>query len=373
MNRTRFKHLHLVLPLLVASPAIAQENKPVEIGGHIRANYSYVDWQEAAFRDGLEFESFRLNISGEYDKFSYKADYRWYENVDFNTVRYADVTYNHDEYWDVTAGITKVPFGLLPFASNNFWFSANYYIGFEDDYDAGAVVKYERGNWTVHGGYFLNDEYNDAAEFDRYSFDVADDGEFRNMEDGQYNLRINYSDNFIRGTTTNIGLSLQQSDVLNLDTLNDGDMNAWAVHLIHQQGDFELELQYTDYDYDLAAPEGQARDRLAFSGFGSPVMMASEATSYIGNLVYSFPQNFKALSGIKCYTEYSKIEPDGPRARSSSQWVNGCSFGWSKLFVYVDAIQGKNMWFSGGPGLGLDLGGRQETTKRLNISLGVYF
>ena len=41
--------------------------------------------------------------------------------------------------------------------------------------------------------------------------------------------------------------------------------------------------------------------------------------------------------------------------------------------MYVDSIQGKNMWFSGGPGVGLDLGGRQETTHRLNINLGIYF
>ncbi len=373
MIRTRFKHYCLVLPLLAASPAMAQEDKPVEIGGHIRANYSYVDWQEVAFRDGLEFESLRLNLSGDYGKFSYKGEYRWYENVSFNTVRYADVTYTHDEYWKLTGGITKVPFGLLPFASNNFWFSANYYIGFEDDYDAGAVLNYQRGNWTLHGGYFLNDEYNDAAEFDRYSFDVADDGEFRNKEDGQINLRVNYTDNFISGTTTDVGFSVQRTEVLNLDTLNDGDMTAFAVHLRHQQGDFKFELQYTDYKYELAAPDGQALDRLAFSGFGSPVLMASEASSYIGNVVYTLPHKFKALTPIKCYSEYSRIDPDGAQTRPSSQWVNGCSFGWNKLYVYIDTIQGKNMWFSGGPGLGLDLGGRQDTTKRLNISLGVYF
>jgi hypothetical protein len=41
--------------------------------------------------------------------------------------------------------------------------------------------------------------------------------------------------------------------------------------------------------------------------------------------------------------------------------------------MYVDSIRGKNMWFSGGPGIGLDLGGLQDTTHRLNINLGIYF
>lgn len=31
------------------------------------------------------------------------------------------------------------------------------------------------------------------------------------------------------------------------------------------------------------------------------------------------------------------------------------------------------MWFSGGSGIGLDLGGNQNSTHRLNISLGLYF
>ena len=373
MKKSLIRYQVYSLPLLLALPAFAQEEKAVKIGGHIRANYSYIDWEEPAFRDGLEFESLRLNLSGEHENFSYKGEYRWYENTSFNTVRYADVTYKHDEHWQVTGGITKVPFGLLPFNSNNFWFSANYYIGFEDDYDAGAVVNYKRGPWEVHGGYFLNDEYNDAAKFERYSFDVADDGEFRNKEDGQYNLRVNYTSNFIKGATTDIGASYQRTDILNFDTLNEGTLDAWEMHLRHVQGDVKIELQYTDYKYDLAAPEGQATDRLAFSGFAFPVLMASEGSSYVANLVYTLPYEFKSLTPVTCYSEYSRINPDVAEGRASSQWVNGCSFGWSKLYVYVDAIRGKNKWFSGGPGLALDLGGLQDTTNRLNISLGVYF
>ncbi len=372
MKKVTCTLLTLALPVML--PVQAQEDGlPFELGGHVRVNYGHIDWAEDELRDGLEFESFRLNVSGEYESFSYKAEYRWYENTDFNTVRYADLTYTFDEYWKATAGITKVPFGLLPFASNSFWFSANYYLGFEDDYDAGAVVEYKRGDWTVHGGYFLNDEYNDAGRFGRYTFDVADDGEFRNKEDGQYNLRVNYTGNFTNRSTTDIGASFQYGDILNLDTLDSGDMTAYALHLRHIQDPIQIDLQYTDFDYDLAAPDGQPTDRLALSSFTFPFLATSAGKSYVANLVYTLPMKFKSLTPVKCYTEYSRVEPDDAAAEASSQWVNGCSFGWSKLYVYIDSIQGKNMWFSGGPGVGLDLGGRQDTTHRLNISLGIYF
>ena len=346
---------------------------PFNLSGHVRVNYGHQDWQIPEFRDGFEFESFKLGVSGESDQFSYKAEYRWYENTDFDTVRFAELTYHYDELTQITAGITQTPFGLQPFASNSFWFSVNYYLGFEDDYDAGVKINHDWGNWDFQAAYFMNDEYNDAAEFGRYSFDVADDGEYRNKEDGQYNLRANYTANFIRGGTTDIGVSYQYGNILNLDTLDDGDMSAYAVHMRHTQGDVKFELQYIDYEYDLAAPEGQADDRIALSSFTFPFLAAADGKTYSANLVYSVPYTFTHIESLTCYSEYSVAKGEGSEGKNSSQWVNGCSFGWDKLFVYVDSIQGKNMWFSGGPGVGLDLGGRQETTHRLNINLGIYF
>ena len=211
---------------------------PFTLSGHVRVNYGHQDWQLPEFRDGFEFESIKLGVSGSSDQFSYKAEYRWYENTDFDTIRFADLTYHYDEQTEITAGITQTPFGLQPFASNNFWFSVNYYLGFEDDYDAGVKINHQRGAWDFQAAYFMNDEYNDAAEFGRYSFDVADDGEYRNQEDGQYNLRANYTGNFIQGGTTEIGVSYQYGEILNLDTLDDGDMSAYAAHLRHTQGNF---------------------------------------------------------------------------------------------------------------------------------------
>jgi len=372
MNR-QLPLLSLAALLGSNSFAVQADELPFTLSGHVRVNYGHQDWQLPEIRDGFEFESIKLGVAGESDQFSYKAEYRWYENTDFDTIRFAELTYHWDESTDITAGITQTPFGLQPFGSNNFWFSVNYYLGFEDDYEAGIKINHDYGNWDFQAAYFMNDEYNDAAEFGRYSFDVADDGEFRNQEDGQYNLRANYTAKLLPRSTTDIGVSYQYGDILNLDTLEDGDMTAYAVHVRHQQGDFKVELQYIDYEYDLAVPEGQATDRISLSAFTFPFLAAADGSTYSANLVYSVPYKFTRIDSLTCYTEYSVAQGDEASGRDSSQWINGCSFGWDKLFVYVDSIQGKNMWFSGGPGVGLDLGGRQETTHRLNINLGIYF
>ena len=105
MSKARLLRLAPVL-LLVSGTAQSADDFPVNIGGHVRLNYSYQDWQEVELRDGFGFESLKLTVSGETDQFSYKADYRWYENTDFNTVRYADLTYHYDDRTSVSAGIT---------------------------------------------------------------------------------------------------------------------------------------------------------------------------------------------------------------------------------------------------------------------------
>ena len=364
----------LLIGAMTWAPCVAaQQGLPFELSGHVRVNYGHQDWQLPEIRDGFEFESIKLGIAGDTDSFSYRAEYRWYENVDFDTVRFAELTYKASDTTEITAGITQTPFGLQPFGSNNFWFSVNYYLGFEDDYEAGIKINHQRGQWDFQAAYFFNDEYNDAGKFDRYSFDVADDGEYRNKEDGQYNLRANYTFRHDRDTQTAIGLSYQYGDILNLDTLTQGDMQAMALHLRHTQGNIKAEIQYIDYRYDLAAPLGQLSDRMALSAFTFPFLAAAKGDTFSANLVYQVPYEFEAIESLTCYSEYSAAKGSSASGLRSSQWINGCSFGWSKLFVYVDSIQGKNMWFSGGPGVGLDLGGRQQTTHRLNINLGIYF
>jgi hypothetical protein len=43
------------------------------------------------------------------------------------------------------------------------------------------------------------------------------------------------------------------------------------------------------------------------------------------------------------------------------------------MVTYVDWIAGNNMWFAGGPGIGIDDGSPSRWHSRLNVNIGFYF
>jgi len=68
------KKLLPVLPLTLLgvsemNHAYADE-LPFTLSGHVRVNYGHQDWQLPEFRDGFEFESIKLGVSGSSDQFS---------------------------------------------------------------------------------------------------------------------------------------------------------------------------------------------------------------------------------------------------------------------------------------------------------------
>ena len=54
----------------------------------------------------------------------------------------------------VQVGLVKNPFGLQPFASNNFYESMAFYTGFEDKYDLGVTYASRPGPIEWQLGYF---------------------------------------------------------------------------------------------------------------------------------------------------------------------------------------------------------------------------
>jgi hypothetical protein len=44
-----------------------------------------------------------------------------------------------------------------------------------------------------------------------------------------------------------------------------------------------------------------------------------------------------------------------------------------KVYAYVDWIAGQNMWFAGGPGIGLNVPASAGWQSRLNINIGYFF
>ncbi|EDQ01774.1 hypothetical protein [Shewanella benthica] len=66
-----------------------------------------------------------------------------------DVIHHAYAGYSFNEEQSIQLGVTQVPFSLLPYGAHSFWFSANYYLGFEDDEDAGIHWKYDDKTWRL--------------------------------------------------------------------------------------------------------------------------------------------------------------------------------------------------------------------------------
>ncbi|BAJ01017.1 porin [Shewanella violacea] len=358
----------MCLSILVAFSANAVKvTDELDLGGAIRVNYG---WKDYANDSKLEFELFRVDVNYKDDGLFASAQYRWYEDID--VIHHAYAGYKFNEEQSIQIGVTQVPFGLLPYGAHSFWFSANYYLGFEDDYDAGIHWKYADNTWRLDLAYFFNDEYADGARYDRYSFDVANTQDSPYEESGQLNARIE------RDLTTDnikhkIGASLQYSKLDYLHTVNsqvageDTDGYAASFHWQVDWAKWQGQLQYMYYEYDM--PD---RERIALSAFAYPFEIASSADVLTLNFSRSIDVEWGPISNLNCYNDFSQVFASGKGLEDSIQNVTGCAITAGKFYSYVDWIAGNNMWFINGPGVGISQG-ETEWSSRLNINIGLYF
>ncbi|TXK62184.1 hypothetical protein FU658_09885 [Alkalisalibacterium limincola] len=294
----------------------------------------------------------------------FSLQYRWYDG--FDAVHHAWAGWSLDADRDLRVGVQQVPFGLLPYASQGFWFGSGYYLGLEDDYDLGIVYRDERGDRSWHGGVMLRDEYGTGANYDRYSFDVAttDALPYREVE----HAVVRYARRFERGDWA---LEWGASGLLGrIEDRTDGSTfrhAAAALHLEGARGPWTLQGQWAHYDYDV--PGG----RVALSAFMFPFEVAARADVLSVNVVRDFDMSGNWLDSLRCYNNLSTTRAGGPGLADSWLNVTGCSIGKGPMFTYFDWIAGRNMWFVGGPGIGISEPGGDTWRSRLNINVGFYF
>lgn len=100
----------------------------IKIGGAVRFQYSYEDYDEDNKDRGgdFDFETFRLDVNGSIGDVTLSAQYRWFQYMD--VIHHAYVGYQFSDNWEGQVGITQVPFGNLSFNSNSFFFSSGYCV-----------------------------------------------------------------------------------------------------------------------------------------------------------------------------------------------------------------------------------------------------
>ena len=346
----------------------------INVGGAVRLNYGWQDYS-AQNKDRLgdfELELFRINFSGSIGNVILDAEWRRYN--DFQAIHHAWVGYDFSDELQMQLGISRVPFGILPYTSHSFWFTGMYYMGYEDDYDTGIqFIHRPSDDWTFHYAFFKNPEYANDSRADRYSFDLVTDGDQANTETNQFNFRLERHLALAGDSRMDLGVSLQAGQIYNRITERNGQRWAAAAHMDYYNGPWNLRLQAMRYEYDPENPEGVSTDFIQKAGFGFPFLMASEANVYSYSLSRAFDVDWGPISDVRCYNEGTWLDPQVSNSSESIQSVTGCSVAAGGLFTYFDWIAGKNMWFAGGDGIGLDGTSAGRWRSRLNINIGYYF
>ncbi|GIU40509.1 outer membrane beta barrel protein [Shewanella sairae] len=364
--------------------AATEEQKSAEsslkFGGAVRVNYSYEDFDDDnADRGGdFDFDLFRIDVSGNYQDLIFSAQYRWFEYM--NVIQHAWIGYNFDEQQQAKIGVTQVPFGILTYASNNYFFSSNFYLGLEDDHDMGLNYTYKGDNNQLDFAFYKNDEQGGLDGFvsdrtDRYAYDVVGirlDGEdaydapsagYAAGEVNTFNAR--YAHNFVfNDINLELGASIQAGQ-LEIENGTDGDNVAAAVHGVVNYDRWNVKLQMTDYKYDV---DGMDVDRIVVAAYHFYDSIPAEATTYIANVAYSLPVDIGPISSLTFYNDYSLVTDKPAAMEDTFMNVTGMAVSAGGLYTYFDFVVAENQPFIGGT-----MVGDGDTNKRFNINFGYYF
>ena len=355
---------------------IETEHTTFAFGGAVWVNYSNQNWKspDQGKKRGLNFDNVRLAFDGSYgEHLVFSAQYRIYSYT--QALHHAWFGYQWGENNQIELGITQVPFGLLPFASGSFWFGLGYYVGMEDDYDAGIKWHHNKGPWDFNLAFFLNGEYNDATNLDRYSVDVVRVGDEQNEEINQFNGRVAYT--FGEGTDnlSEFGISGEIGQLDNLITTETGSHWQAAVHYKGNYGDWTPEVQVARYVYEPENPPG-VDDRLVLMGnLGSTRYVAAKGTVVNLNLRRYWEVSWGPFKKFNAYINYSHQFKDVSSFEDSQLVDPGCVFQAGPFWIWVDFLFGKNAWYlndsleDSGPGPG----GTNKWEYRFNLNFEWYF
>lgn len=387
------KNLILLLSaIMLGSLGLAQNSKKeqptLSLGGALRFNYNISSWKDGQ-KDRLGdfgFDVFRLNAKAKYKKLKIDAEYRFYSK-DFggSMLKHGWFAYDFSPNNTLQLGLTQVPFGITPYNSNSFFFSINYYIGLEDDYDMGLKFSHKGAQWEYDLAFFKNAEElrfgsNSDLSDSRYAYDVASidlDGDgnlnLRNKEINQLNGQLKYL--FGDKIKQKIGASIEYGGLYNLDTEEIGYHYALAAHYELKLERFETKAQISTYKYEAKNPEGQPSDKIALSAFGAPYLIAAKATSYTLGLSYALPVDWGIISQIKLYNDFGYLDKSVDEFDDSIMNTIGMMLTVGQIYTYIDVATGKNQAWLGSNWTNAFASGntKEGWETRFNINIGYYF
>lgn len=370
---------------------------PLDIGGAIRFNYVYKSWQPEHPHGFVGLDTLRLDVKYDDGRRIGSAQYR-YNSFPSGQGGYTNHFLHHgwaglrfDDKSELHVGVDKLPFGLLPYASNNFFESIAYYLGYEDTYNLGVTYAWRTGPMQWHLAYFPRDggsyggSGNTARDSNRYSFNIVPDDDEQGYGTGQGDRE---RDTFAaRGAwqmdgpaKAELGLSLLRGAIKS----NSGERStrrAAAVHAKGSRGPWTLMGEALYYNNSTRHLPGQTFGGLdpnsfvMLGAFGYPYPVAAKGVVYLLNVSYDIAGSVGPLTGFKLYNDYSVLKKKSGGFKDSLQNVTGLSFSSGKWFFYADFALAKHQ-----PYMSADFGGLAATSavhsgfsRRVNFNAGYYF
>ncbi len=363
-------------------PITAVASADINVGGALRFQYSFEDYDDGNRQrvGDIDLDTLRINFDGSVDNILLSAELRYYQYME--VVHHAWLGYQINPQWQLQFGITQLPFGNLPYNSHSFFFSSNYYLGLEDDYDFGIKFLYQGERLESQLALFKNDEQGGIDGYvdnrsDRYSYDVVGS---RNTGEGIYDApgtgRALAESNTLawrvagdlldhKSDSLEIGLSVLHGQLHNDEDASAGDYSAFALHLNGQFGHWNLQLCSGHYEYNTD-DGAELMVVAAYSFFDS---IAASADIHSANLAYQFDQPVDGIDSISLYLDNSLVSGKSAGLDDTRMHVLGAAISKGSLFTYVDLIHAENQPFIGGS-MGANAGNRNT---RFNINLGFYF
>lgn len=367
--------LHSVETKVVEAQPTAKESDGIKLGGAVRFQYAYEDYNdEHSARGGdFDFDVFRLDLNGEVGGVILSAQYRWFQYM--NVIHHAWAGYDFNEQWQGQIGITRVPFGNLGYNSHNYFFSSNYYVGLEDDYDAGIKFIRKDEQHDLRIAFFFTDEMGGIDGYvddrsDRYSYDIVgvranDEGIWDKPanEAAEHNtLSVRYA---YQLSNIELGFSWLSGDIRDASS-SIGDRTAFALHGDAQFDRWNIKLQYTDYDYNF----DNYSPSIAVGAYSFYDSIPSQAKLYTFNVAYLKPVDFGPITSLNFYNNYNLMtDKSGSYNNDTIMNVLGVAIASGGLYTYVDLVSAQNQPFVGGT----MAGDSDDWQTRFNINFGYYF
>lgn len=370
---------------------------PLDIGGAVRFNYVYKSWQPEHPHGFVGLDTVRLDVKYDDGHLIGSAQYRYnrfpagqggYTN---NFLHHGWAGVRFGDKSELHAGLDKLPFGLLPFASNNFFESIAYYLGYEDTYNLGLNYAWRSGPVEWRLAYFPRDggAYggggNTARASNRYSFNIVPDDDKQGYGTGQGDLE---RDTLVARAAwqvggqanTELGLSIL-SGAIRSNTGARSRRSAAAIHAKGSHGPWTLmaeALYYNNATRHLPGETFGGLDPNSFvmlGAFGYPYPVAAKGIVYVANVSYDIAGSVGPFTSFKIYNDYSALKKKSGGFKGSLQNVTGLSFSSGKWFFYADFMLAKHQ-----PYMSPDFGGfaaasplHDSFSHRINLQAGYYF